>query len=792
MVRFGRNPRNLRLGAALGAIALLAGCGGGGGPASTPAPRPSPTPSPSPSPSPTPTPTAAFNTAEFRRSDGPEFHNAVSAWSVGATGQSEIIAVIDTGIDSDSPEFAGRIHPDSRDVASNRAIDGDDDHGTQVAMVAAAARDDTGVLGIAFNATVLALRADDPGSCTAGANPDGTSGCFFFDDDIAVGIDQAIASGATVINLSLGGGAPLPVLTSAVQRAAAAGIVVVVSAGNDGDGSNPDIPPDQPDPFASSLVQAGNGNVIIVGSVDENGVISDFSNRAGSFATSFITARGQGICCVYQNGQLLIETDSNGNQFVTIVSGTSFSAPQVSGAVALLAQAFPNLTAAQIVAILLETALDAGTPGIDAIYGTGILDIAAAFAPQGTTTLAGSTSQMPIGDDTALGSSAMGDALGQAAISTVLLDSYRRAYSYSFASRFRGAQLRQALSPALDIRGRQVSGESGGLAMAFTLDDRGPQGEYRWNRQLSLTSEEAEGARVLAARMAFAVDPDTQLGFAYGQNGDGLVGQLQGQSRPAFLIADAARGDTGFLRSADISMALRRRIGAWGLTLSAEQGEAWLGTFRQASDIIGPKRENHALRSFSLATDRSFGPFEAVLGLTWMNEDRTVLGGYFHESFGARGADTLFVDAGAALHLAPDWRLGFDLRRGHTRARRSSVIAPGSDFASNGWSFDIQHQGIWQRNDSLGLRLSQPLRVSHGGLMLDLPVSYDYATESATFGVVPLSLAPTGREIMGELSWHGMLFDGRAAASLFYRNQPGHYADAPADTGVALRWSREF
>src|SRR3546814_2259365 len=46
-------------------------------------------------------------------------------------------------------------------------------------------------------------------------------------------------------------------------------ILIVVSAGNGGDGSEPGIDPNQPDPFASSLLAAGNGNVIIVGSIDE-------------------------------------------------------------------------------------------------------------------------------------------------------------------------------------------------------------------------------------------------------------------------------------------------------------------------------------------------------------------------------------------------------------------------------------------------------------------------------------------------------------------------------------------
>src|SRR5690606_28030444 len=114
-------------------LLLLVACGGGGGrvsppPAPPPAPAPTPTPTPTPAPSPTPTPTPttgmpprasvspAFNTAEFRRSDGPLEHNAATAWNLGNTGQGVTIAIVDTGIDEDSPEFAGRLSPLSRDI----------------------------------------------------------------------------------------------------------------------------------------------------------------------------------------------------------------------------------------------------------------------------------------------------------------------------------------------------------------------------------------------------------------------------------------------------------------------------------------------------------------------------------------------------------------------------------------------------------------------------------------------------------------------------------------------------
>lgn len=294
-------------------VLALAGCGGGGSGGGAisapppPAPAPSPPPSPGPGAAPAPTP-SSFNTAEYRRSDGPEQHGAVTAWSSGRTGAGQTIAIIDTGIDASSPEFAGRILTASRDVTTGgRSIQAEDDHGTNVALVAAAARNGSGVLGMAFDASLLVLRADQPGSCSdTGANTDEAS-CNFLDSDIARGVDAAVTAGARVVNISLGGDDGIGTgLRNAVARAAAAGVVVVVAAGNGGAGDEPGTDPNEPTAFAAQMRAAGGNNVIIVGSVDEANQLSSFSQRAGSQAAWYLGARGERVCCVYENGQIFV------------------------------------------------------------------------------------------------------------------------------------------------------------------------------------------------------------------------------------------------------------------------------------------------------------------------------------------------------------------------------------------------------------------------------------------------------------------------------------------------------
>jgi len=796
--------RACRAGLAVSSLALLAACGGGGGggvistpapapapvptPAPTPAPTPTPTPTPTPAPGPAPSPTPApvpaqFNTSEFRRSDGPLEHNAATAWNAGWSGQGVTIAVVDTGIDVDSPEFAGRLSASSKDMfaSTGRSLDATDDHGTNVAMVAAAARNSTGIVGIAWGATIMALRADDPGSCMSDSGAtDSEDDCQFDDITIAEAVNYAVAHGAKVINLSLGGGAPNPTLRTAVSSAVTAGVVVVVAAGNDGEA--------EVDSFAAGLDNVGEGGVIIVGSVGESGTISDFSNRAGAHAQRYIAARGERICCTYSNGSLYVDDEG----FVYLISGTSFSAPQVSGAAALLAQAFPNLTGKQIVDILLRSAFDAGSAGTDSVYGRGIMDIARAFQPIGTTTLAGSATPMALGDSTGVTSSAMGDAAVDASLQSIVLDEYARAFGVELGGTLGAAHPREPLHGSVGIQRRSVSAETDAMSIAFSIDARGKAGEPPRIRQLSLGREDAEVAKVLAGRVAMRVAPGTQVGFAFAQTADGLVAQLQGHAQPAFMIAGDAGGDFGLHRTTDASFALRHQVGPWGLTFSADSGDALTASImRRAAEMRG-ERDRAGVRDFGVALDRRFGNLDASFGLTWMQEDETLLGAKFHDAFGIGGADTLFVDARARWSFAGDWRLGGAVRQGWTRARHAGMVGAGSELVSRAWSLDLTRGNVLARGDSFGLRLSQPMRVESGGLNLSLPVDYSYETLTPTYGIRSLSLAPRGRELTGELAWRGMLWSGGASASLFYRKDPGHYASLPDDRGVAVSWSKAF
>ena len=339
--------------AILAGALLVSGCGGGGGSAGTViVAAATPTPAPTPMAA---NPVATAEQVEAERSNAAIVSKADAAYRVGATGRGIGIAIIDTGIVPALSEFAGRIDPASANLGSDRGLIDLDGHGTAMASIAAAARDGRGIHGLAYDASIVSLNASRAEKCW-------DSACPVQSDLVIAAIDAAIAARVRVINMSFNVDQTVEPLVAAVRRAAAAGIVMVISAGNES--------ASQPLLLSRSFAEAGSGHVIIVGGIDAAGRPYHSGNPAGSgtAAASYLMALGVDVNMLDRNGSVIVQ------------SGTSASAAVVSGAVALIAQARPNLTGAQIVTLLLNNATDLGDPGRDAVYGNGALNIASVLA----------------------------------------------------------------------------------------------------------------------------------------------------------------------------------------------------------------------------------------------------------------------------------------------------------------------------------------------------------------------------------------------------------------------------
>jgi subtilisin family serine protease len=288
---------------------------------------------------------SGYKTWHWGGDDPSAYINQGAFAQVNLTGQSPwqgtgvIIAVLDTGVDLAHPALQGRLLT-GHDMVDDDAVPNDDGdgvgwgHGTHV----------TGILAkIAPQSQILPVRVLDT---------DGRGNLF----TLAYAIEWAVAQGADVINLSLGAEGDSRILHDTIQRVLDQGVIVVAAAGNSNT-STPQYPATYP-------------GVIAVTAVDGANQKADFANYGAQWVD--MAAPGVGITSTMV-GPL-------GSGYASW-SGTSMSAPFVSGAVALLRQALPSASPAEIAERFTSHSqnLDTQNPTYSGQLG-GLLNIGATLA----------------------------------------------------------------------------------------------------------------------------------------------------------------------------------------------------------------------------------------------------------------------------------------------------------------------------------------------------------------------------------------------------------------------------
>lgn len=281
------------------------------------------------------------------------------AQAAGRDGAGVLVAVLDSWVDRDHPDFGGRVLAGADCVGGTcrpgPASSDQCDHGTHVSGTVASSS-----FGVAPRARVLPVRVltYDPASGQCTGEP----------ADVAAGVRWAVAQGAQVLNLSLGPDVPglssSTTIPSAVEQAAAAGAVVVFSAGNtnvpvtDGYGSN-------------ALIVAATGPRGDLASYSQRGTGVDLAAPGGDPSTQGVCTREECVTSLYPGGRY------------SVAAGTSMAAPHVSGIAALLLAQQPSRTRQQVIDRLLTTAsplTDAGSGLVDARAALGVQAVPAARA----------------------------------------------------------------------------------------------------------------------------------------------------------------------------------------------------------------------------------------------------------------------------------------------------------------------------------------------------------------------------------------------------------------------------
>ncbi|WP_174278314.1 S8 family serine peptidase [Sphingomonas bacterium] len=715
----------------LTASLLLAACGGGGGvnssgtaapPTSgTPTPTLTPAPTSTPTPAPTPTPTAS---AEDQASRAATSIKAEAAYAKGLTGRGVTVAVIDTGVNTTSTEFAGRLSPDSRSFDSliarcatcapetvRFALDDVIGHGTETASIAVAARDGTGMHGVAPDATLLALKVSAPDlTGVTATSPIGESDQAD-PRQVASAIAYAVDRGAFVLSLSVNGSASNQTaveLRTAMDQVSREDRLLVESVSNDvGDQSS----------------AAGTITRDLVGASGENRTSFLFGIRVNPDLTA---PSGNGLPGDLADRTLAVmavqvQAVGKDGQPVT-VTGNSFAAPAIAGAAALLKQYWPHLGGRAIARILLDTATDLGTPGADQQYGAGLLNLERALqaqAPASGFAAAGQVlaSYSSITVSAPFGGAATANALAGGLSSMTVVDRYGRDYRMAGAS-------------AVQVRGSGLL--AGGMLPAMVPP---------WSRA-STGSGYASG--VVHANLA----PSAPVG----------PWQHIGDRQPAALSFSPAAGQNVTL-AANVAVA-----GARGLAGSPLRGvvgtpvgssAAWTGSGWSASYSSGRSRDG----AVGITTIGMLTPLGVGLELTELLERGQVLGMTAGGSADPQDARTRVATL-AAAHELGSWRLGARATLAVTDVQGGGRLRFTGPVTSTAFGVEASRPTL---GGLLDLGLSSPLRVQHARASLEVPLAFDLVTGALATGRRDLDLAASARELDLEAGWSGAL---SAAASL--------------------------
>ena len=247
------------------------------------------------------------------------------------------VAVVDTGVDAEHPDFDGRVTPGvAFSGGGPRLGEGGVDpngHGTHVAGIIGAGDNGIGIVGVAPQVTIVpvrSLRSDFTGSSR----------------DIASGITWAADEGVDVINTSFGANEQSDAVRTATSYALSRGVVIVAAGGNAG-------------PTGPVRYPAGYPGVLGISALNQNGTLASFSTRGPHIDLS-------------GPGNDIVSTTPGGGWGYD--SGSSMATAHVSGVAALVNGARGRIGPATMADRLMGTATDAGPPGRDDAYGAGRLN----------------------------------------------------------------------------------------------------------------------------------------------------------------------------------------------------------------------------------------------------------------------------------------------------------------------------------------------------------------------------------------------------------------------------------
>ena len=789
-----------------------------------------------------------WETLEYKNSKGLRLINASEGhahavtwvrpqYSTGKLGGDGItVMVIDNGVDLSHPEFRNYFRPGDDSGAGVRfheeySLSGDElsySHGTPVAGVIAARKDGFGMHGVAYDARIVSMGRCFPDDGCARSVPDAsgdqvrashiasaaglnrtytrqTHAGFLGIGDRYLRMHSNPDAESDIINMSFVGDGNNGFIASAMRDAASENKVMVAALGNYG-AIGPTGSP------ASNVADPGvAGYAIAVGALNSKGDdAAEWSNRCGHVA----------YYCLFAPGSLIFTTsvdgpyDADGNYVGSgggyiYANGTSFAAPHVSGAAAVVWAVFPFQSARNILDRLLFTARPVnaehaaawaaaaarGEYYVDPTFGWGALDLGTALAPvnRGRGLVIGG-SLVPVADSyVTLPPGFAAPATGSHGLAnTIVYDGMMFPFYYDLAASFRASDssadgmLRDFLSELGTSSNVSLGGADASLY--FVHDDE--VAERRWD-----TLEEDDEDEELDV-YRFSLTPAPGVKVTLGQ-GFGSTGSSNG-----FIAARTNRSIFGDALSVAPFAALAGR--GPGVTVG------WQVDHDTTIDLVGKDGRGYSgsssaqLASLGLTREIADG---VTLGTRYgtLREKGSLMGIRTAGAFANEGqATTDFVDVSMEGQVSDDLTLFGSVSQGitggGTRGAKNSLVSEGSATRAGSFVIGTEFEHLLQDSDRLTVTASSPFRADRATVHLDVP-DREVADQVVAYSQRSVDLVPSGREhrlqwvyeMKPGASWLG--FD-RDAVSLaigsYLRMEAGHDETADPEYGAAAKIRASF
>lgn len=726
-------------------------------------------------------PSVFSGTAEFQRNFGLAAINAAEAYAAngGVAGEGVRIAIIDSGLDTSNPDLNVVFNSSLVPFVSPHS------HGTLSAGIAAARRNGSGSHGVAFNADLVGLGVMTAGSANA------FDSVVTFSQDVAVGIASAAGitrefpirdtfgrpqfdstgqflrfsdgrASSDIINLSLFSADTNGVIRGALQEAAQRDRIIVIASGNN---SRTEV--SSPANYVIDPLVAG--NAIAVGSVDANGNFSSFSNQCGRVAQYCLVAPGTAVTGTRVGGG------------ITTASGTSFAAPHVSGALAVLKSMFPGQSAEALVNRVLSTArpLDGSADGISAVWGHGLLDLEAAVSPVGgSVAFTDATRSTSVNiDDTSL---ALGGALAGAGASfgeILTHDSQGFAFHRDLDDQIQRRTARSHLAELIAPRDGATRNAAAIGSTSLNLTRSDTQSYGRW----AGFSSDAERTTVTGGQFTFA-DETNSVTVRHGERA---------------ALSPVLASPRGF-HALDLDAAFAPQLKLAGAGSGLSSVHALNNTVSMTTTAHFGQGEDGRSDTILAATGltKSFGALKLGVEAGAIIEQDSAAGTRFAGAFGHIGSSTTtYLHATASYALTSHVSVVGSFFEGQTEASfdRQGIFTGLSDLGSRAVALGLQSRDTFRAGDQLSFTVSQPLRVHSGSASYQIADGED-SNGRISFRNGTTDLAATGREMTLSLGYTAELVEDTfdVGVTAFARFQPDHQRDASAELGAGARATFRF